>query len=105
EAAADTLARGLLPDNRLVLCLLAAREPEANTLVTARRAVRRLSVGHAIAASVDSRDGAVLVASLEDPVLRTLPPSGLGLWTQGSDDSLTAVGQSSEATLCTLNEA
>ncbi len=104
RAAAEAQARGVLPDERLVLCLLGSRRPGGDPLGAARRSVRRLSVGRAIAATAGS--GAVLAASLGDPVLRMLAPRDVGAWVREvSIAPAVAVGQSAPATLRTLDEA
>lgn len=103
QAAAEALARHVLADEPVVLCLLAAGGPGADPLVVARQAVRRLSAGHALAASVP--EGAALLASLGDPVLRTLPQDDVGTWLRAVADDDVAVGQSTATPLTALDEA
>lgn len=102
-AAAEARQRQLLPDERLVLCLLAGRGEGADPAEAARAGARRLSVGHAIAATDPA--GAALVASLGDPVLRTLGESEVGAWLREVSGADVAVGESAPATLATLDEA
>jgi PucR-like helix-turn-helix protein len=102
RAAEEARARRLLPDHGAILCLLAA-PAGGDPVAAAFRVVRRLSMGHAIAASV--AEGAALVASLGDPVLRTLPHEELGTWVRAAAGAELAIGQSAEATLTTLDEA
>jgi hypothetical protein len=104
QAAAEALARHVLADEPVVLCLLAADGPGADPLAVARQAVRRLSAGHALAASVP--EGAALLASLGDPVLRTLPRDDVGTWLRAVAADGVAVGQSAPAAaLAALDEA
>lgn len=101
--AAEARQRGLLPDERLVLCLLAARAESADPVEAARSAARRLSVGDAIAATLPT--GAALIASLGDPVLRTLGEAGVGGWMLTVGGADVAVGQSAAASLTGLDDA
>jgi len=103
RAAERTRGRHLLADEGVILCLLAARGSGADPVGAARQVVRRLSVGHAIAATAP--EGAALLASLGDPVLRTLPHEQLGTWLRAVAGTEVAVGQSAEATLTSLDEA
>jgi PucR C-terminal helix-turn-helix domain len=103
QAAAEALARHLLADEPVVLCLLAARGSGVDPLAVARQAARRLSAGHALAATVP--EGAALVASLGDPVLRTLPDEDIAIWLRAVADDEVAVGQSDRAALTELDEA
>jgi PucR C-terminal helix-turn-helix domain len=103
QAAADARTRRLLTDGQVVLCLLAARTPGADPIEVARAAVRRLSSGHAIAATAP--EGAALLVSLSDPVLRTLPHDEVGTWVRAVAGLDVAVGQSAAAMLTALGEA
>ncbi|HZO07615.1 MAG TPA: helix-turn-helix domain-containing protein [Solirubrobacterales bacterium] len=101
-AAAVARERHLLSDGGVILCLLAAHGPGADPVGAARQAVRRLSVGHAIAAT--AAEGAALLASLGDPVLRTLPHAELATWVRAVAAADVAVGQSGEVRLSGLDE-
>lgn len=103
EAAASARERHLLSDERVILCLLAGRGLGADPVGAARQAVRRLSVGHAIAATAP--EGAALLASLGDPVLRTLPHAELATWVRAVAGAEVAVGQSGETSLTGVDEA
>lgn len=100
RAAAEAHDRGLLPDGQVVLCLLAGLTAEAEPAAQARRAVRRLASGHAVAATVP--EGAALIVALSDPVLRTLPPDEVSTWVGAAG---VAIGQSAATTLGALHEA
>lgn len=102
-AAAEAQERGLLPEDRLALCLIAAREGGGDALAAARQVVRRLSVGHAIAAGAS--EGAAVLAGLGDPVLRLLPSGEVGLWVHAAIGGGFAVGQSDVASLHSLDKA
>lgn len=102
-AAAEARRRALLPDGRLILCLLASRSGDADPVEAARSAARRLSIGDAIAATLPL--GAALVASLGDPVLRTLGEAEVGVWLRTVSGTDVAVGQSAAAVLTGLDEA
>ncbi|HEU4600002.1 MAG TPA: helix-turn-helix domain-containing protein, partial [Solirubrobacterales bacterium] len=91
------------PDERLVLCLLAPLSEDADAAEAARAAARRLSVGQAIAATDPA--GAALVASLGDPVLRTLGAAEIGAWLREVSGADVAVGESAAAGLLGLDEA
>jgi PucR-like helix-turn-helix protein len=103
RAAAEAAARFPFFGEEAVLCLLATRSQELDLGAAVRQLARRLSVGHAIAASTGKQ--AVIVVSLGDPVLRTLPPDQLGGWVAALAGDGVAVGQSETATLATLHEA
>jgi hypothetical protein len=103
RAAEEARARHLLSEEQVVLCLLAALEPGADPLASVRQAARRLSVGHALAAS--TAEGAALLASLGDPVLRALPEAEIATWLLAVGRPGIAVGQSAPAALTTLAEA
>lgn len=103
RAAAAVRARQLLADGQVVLCLLAAHAPGADPIAAAREAARRLSTGHAVVAA--SAEGAALLASPGDPVLRTLPQDEVGAWLRAVAGVDVAVGQSAAAGLTTLDEA
>jgi hypothetical protein len=111
QAAAAARARHLLAHEPIVLCLIAAASaartpgnaPDPDLGAVARRAARRLSVGHAVAATVP--EGAALVASLGDPVLRTLPRGEVGTWLRAVAGAGVAVGQSAPGMLTALDEA
>ncbi|HEU4599457.1 MAG TPA: GAF domain-containing protein, partial [Solirubrobacterales bacterium] len=102
-AAAEARERHLLAEGPVVLCLLAALEASADPLAAVRRAARRLSIGHAIAAS--AAEGAALVASLGDPVLRTLDEGEVATWLLAVGGPGLAAGQSAAAEPATLDEA
>jgi PucR-like helix-turn-helix protein len=102
-AAEEARSRHLLADDPVVLCLVGALETGADPLAAVRQAARRLSVGHALAASAS--EGAALVASLADPVLRTLSEEEVATWLLTVAGSSAAVGQSAAASLTTLDEA
>ena len=91
-AAAETRQRGLL-----------LRLEGADAADAARAAARRLSVGQAIAATDPA--GSALVASLGDPVLRTLGESEVGAWLREVSGADVAVGESAATTLKALDEA
>jgi PucR-like helix-turn-helix protein len=103
EAAAEVRARDLLPDERLVLCLLAVPGVAGGALREAHRSVRRLSVGHSIAGGSGERTA--LVVSMADPVLRPLREQDVAAWVRQVALADVAVGQSAAATLQTLSEA
>jgi DNA-binding PucR family transcriptional regulator len=103
RAAEDARARHLLSEDQVVLCLVAALEPGADPVALVRHAARRLSVGHALAAS--AVEGAALIASVGDPVLRTLPETEIATWLRAVGRPGVAIGQSAPATLTTLDEA
>lgn len=103
RAAEDVRARHLLADDPVVLCLVAALEPGIDLATSVRHAARRLSVGHAVAAS--AAEGAALIASLGDPVLRTLPEAEIATWLLTVGGPGLAVGQSAPAGLTSLDEA
>jgi hypothetical protein len=102
-AATEVRERALLPDEGLVLCLLTSRGPAADPVEAARSAVRRLSLGDAIAGTQPV--GAVVIASLRDPVLRTLGEAGIGSWLRAVSGADIAVGQSAAVRLTELGEA
>ena len=104
QAAAEQVRElHLLPEDELVLCLIAAREPGSDLLEAVRGAARRLSAGDALAAT--QPEGAVLLASLRDPVLRTLGEREVGAWLRTVSDVEIIVGQSATATLTQLDKA
>ena len=100
-AASRALETGLLVDERVVVCLLATTPPDA-ALGEARRAARRLSVGHAVAAGAP--EGAVLIAAPGDPVLRNLPPAEVARWLRAVAAGDPAVAQSEPVPLDRLDE-
>lgn len=105
RAAAAAHARGLLLEDRVVFCLLApgaSGEDQEDVLTAAQRIVRRLSVGHSLSATVP--EGAALVASLGDPVLRMLAPDEVAAWVRAATGSGVIVGQSAATTITTLDE-
>jgi hypothetical protein len=102
EAGAQVRDRDLLTDDRLALCLVAPREP-ARSFEAARSVALRLSVGQAIAASAP--EGAAVIVSLADPVLRMLPPDEISNWMLEIIGIDAHVGQSSPIGLGTLHEA
>lgn len=69
----------------------------------ARRVVRRLSIGQALAATAP--EGAALVASLGDPVLRTLPEDEIVTWLRTVAGDGSVVGQSAPAMPVALYQA
>jgi PucR C-terminal helix-turn-helix domain len=102
EAAADEArARELLGDDQVVLCLLAGADGEP--IEAARQAARRLSVGHAIAATAP--EGAALLASLGDPVLRVVSAAEVAAWVRAVAAVEVHVGQSAPAALRNLAQA
>ncbi|MBS1868617.1 MAG: helix-turn-helix domain-containing protein [Actinobacteria bacterium] len=103
QAAADARDRRLLADGRVVLCLLSAGTAGTDPLAAARTAVQRLASGHAIAATVP--EGGALIASLGDPVLRTLPGDDVAAWLRTVAGADVVVGQSAPAALTALDEA
>ncbi len=102
EAGAQARDRDLLTDDRLVLCLVAPREP-ARSFEAARSIALRLSVGQAIAAT--AAEGAAVIVSLADPALRMLPPDEIASWMLEMTGIDAHVGQSSPVGLGTLHEA
>jgi hypothetical protein len=103
QAASAIRARQLLGDDDVVLCLLTPRVAGVDPLAAARRVARRLSAGHALAASTP--EGAALVAGRGDPVLRTLAADDVGTWVRAAAVLDVAVGQSAPASLTALDEA
>ena len=99
QGAASARARRLLMDERAILCLLAGADP----LAGARRAARRLSAGHAVAASAP--EGAVVIAGCGDPVLRTLADEDVGAWVREVAGVDVAIGQSAATAVTSLDEA
>lgn len=89
--------RGILRAGKLVVCVLGAAIMSADPFDAARRAARRLSVGYAITGRVD--EGAVLLASLEDPVLRVLGDHQVSNWVGSVVGAQFNVGQSEPAAL------
>jgi hypothetical protein len=103
-AAADVRGRGLMLENGVLLFLLASRGPAGDDiLAAAHRVLRRLSVGHALIGTAP--EGAALLASLDDPVLRILAADEPAAWVQAESGSEVFVGQSAPAALRTLDEA
>jgi hypothetical protein len=102
-AAKDARARHLLSDAPVVLCLVAGLEPGADPTACVLHAARRLSVGHALAAS--AAEGGALIASLGDPVLRTLSQTEIAAWLLAVGRPGLAIGQSSPTDLVALDEA
>lgn len=103
-AVREARKRSLLLEEPVVLCVLApSPESEEEPIVAAHRAVRRLSVGHAIAAVIEDR--AIVVASLADPVLRMLAPDEVGDWVRAVAGFDLLVGQSAPLPLQRLDEA
>jgi hypothetical protein len=103
RAAEEARARHLLPSAPVVLCLVAASEPGADALGSVRQAARRLSVGHAVAAGVT--EGAALIVSLGDPVMRAMPGEEVATWLLTVGEEGLAVGQSAPASLGALDGA
>lgn len=103
QAAARAVEQGLLSGDDVVLCLIASRTSSADPVRAAHEAVRRLSVGHAIAASTN--EGGALVASVTDPVLRTLAGDEFAHWWRTTMGDGVAVGQSGRTELLGLAEA
>jgi hypothetical protein len=103
QAVDEAQARHLLPETRVVLCLLATGEDELDAVAVARRAARRLSVGHALAGSWS--DGAGLVVAMGDPVLRPLHDDEVAAWLHAVARVDVAVGQSQIVALDSLHEA
>ncbi len=102
-AAERARERHLLPDGQLVVCVLGAPASAGGAIEAARGAVRRLSPGRAIAATLP--EGATFVASLGDPVLRTLGEVEIGAWLRTVSGAEVVVGQSGPAELTALDEA
>lgn len=102
-AVADVRAQGALPDGPVVLCLLGAVSDDVELTVVAHMAIRRLSVGHAITGRL--ADGTAVLASLGDPVLRTLHSGEVAQWLHRIAPEGVAVGQSGSAPLDGLHEA
>jgi hypothetical protein len=87
----------------VVLCLLAAADPDADALTAAHRVARRLSVGQAIVGTAP--EGVALIASLGDPVLRTLPAEEVGTWARAIAGPGFLVGQSAASDPRAFDEA
>ena len=102
-AAAEARQKGLRAEEGLILCLVAASAANGDPAEATRAAVRRLSVGDAIAATMPA--GAALLASLGDPVLRTLGESEVAAWLGSIGEGGLVVGQSAAAALGDLDEA
>lgn len=100
-AVATAKSRHLSAADPIVVSLLSAAEAGGDPLHGARRAARRLSLGHAIVASV--AEGAALVASLGDPVLRLLPEGEIATWLLDLSGPGLAIGQSAPISLATLD--
>jgi PucR C-terminal helix-turn-helix domain len=101
KAVVSAKSRHLCPGDPVVLCLISATEAGGDALHVVRRAARRLSFGHVIVAS--AAEGAALVASLGDPVLRLLPESEIATWLLDVSGPALAIGQSAPASLMTLD--
>jgi hypothetical protein len=102
RAAAAARDRGLLPDGLVVACLVASPVGGVDPAEVARRTVRRLSTGHAVAATAP--EGGVVVAALDDPVVRALGADGVAAWIHEVTRADVAVGQSSALELHDLHE-
>jgi len=102
QAVAGARTRGLLTEERVVLCLLHAFD-DADAAVVARRAARRLSTGHAVAGA--AAEGASVLATISDPILRTLPGDEIARWLHTVAHADVAVGQSGVADLGAMHEA
>jgi PucR-like helix-turn-helix protein len=102
EAAATVRDRQLLVEDRVALCLVSTLEA-AVPLELARRAVHRLSTGHALAGSAP--EGAAVLVTLADPVVRMLPEEGIGSWLLDAVAVDARVGQSAPAGIETLHQA
>jgi len=103
RAAEEAHRRRLIAGDRAILCLLAAPRGGGDPVAAARQVVWRLSVGHAIAATTS--EGAGLVASVGDPVLRMLPAEEVAGWVLAAAGGRVVVGQSGEAALSNFGEA
>lgn len=103
RAAAELHDRRLLAGEDLVLCLVAATAAGADPVRAVKRAARRLSVGHAIAAG--AAEGAALLVSLGDPVLHPMGEGEIATWLFAGGEPGLAVGQSGPAAADTLDVA
>lgn len=103
EAAEAARARGVLQDDPVVVCALAILQPREDPMDLARRVIRKLSAGHAIAARAGGR--AALVVSLGDPVLRVLPVTEIGAWVGSASVGDVAVGQAAPSSLTAVPAA
>jgi hypothetical protein len=95
--------RGLLPDAPFVLCLLTSDEYGADAIQVVRAIARRLAPGSAIFGSAP--EGAAILVTLTDPVLRTVRADGVAEWMHSVALADIAVGQSDPAALADLHEA
>lgn len=102
RAAAVASARHLLGEGPAIVCLVCAGAGAGEPVEAARRAVRRLSIGQALAATVP--EGAALVASLGDPVLRTLSEDEIAAWLRTVAAAGAPVGQSAPTPSTALDE-
>lgn len=100
EAQAD----GFLHEEHVTLCRFASiTGSDLESLEAARKVVHRLSVGSALAATVP--EGAALVVSVGDPVLRMIPADEIGIWVHAVVGPEILVGQSSVGSIRTLDNA
>lgn len=104
-AAAEARERGLVGEDRVILCLVATAgaADEGEALEWARKSARRLSVGQAIAAGAP--EGAALIVSLADPVLRALSSDHVADWLLAGADPVLIAAQSEAFPLDSLHEA
>lgn len=102
-AAAELRTRGALRDAPLVLSVLVSTSDNVEPLTVALLAVHRLSVNHAIGGRFF--EGAAVLASPHDPVLRTLGPDEIAEWLHATSPAGLAVGQSGPAGLSDLADA
>lgn len=102
-AVAEVQERGVVVDTSVVLCIVVATSEDVEPTAVALRAVRRLSVNCAIAGSFVG--GAALLASLDDPVVRTMQPDQLAEWLYSVAPAGVAVGQSGPVGLAQLPDA
>lgn len=102
HAVVEARGRGLLVDESFVLCLLHSFDG-LDPVDAARRGVRHLSAGHAIAGAIP--EGAAVLATLTDPVLHALPNDETAAWLHTLLHASAAIGQSAESHVDGLSEA
>lgn len=92
RAEAAARAGALLAAGPLAVCLLAPRAAGVEAFAAAGAAARRLSRGHALAATAP--EGAALLVALADPVLAAVAADGVAEWVRAAAGADVAVGQS-----------
>lgn len=102
RAVAAARSRGFPVADPAVLFLLATTAQDGDPADVARRAARRLSLGHTIVTT--DADRATLVASLGDPVLRLLPEAEMARWVLELSDTRLTIGQSAPVPLIALDD-